>query len=88
MRNVPMHCGRRPTRRGQHQIGAIRLQQIGRTDVRLKSLGDQRDHVHQRLGGLAAFRREVGDLLQGQDMRDFAHMSVYFQLWKIVAILL
>ena len=49
----------KPDGRGQHQVGAIRLQQIRRTDVGLKAPGDQGDHVHQGLGRLAAFRREV-----------------------------
>ena len=46
--------GRSPTRRGQHQVGAVRLQQVGRADIGLKPPGDQRHHVHQRLGRLAA----------------------------------
>ena len=55
-----------PERRGQHQIGAVRLQQIGGADVGVKSPGDQRDDVHQRLGRLAPLRREVGDFFQRQ----------------------
>ena len=43
------------TQRGrEHQVGAVRLQQVGRTDIRMKTAGDQRHHVHQRFGGLAA----------------------------------
>ena len=58
----------KPDSRGQHQIGAVRLQQIGRADVGLKAPGDQRHHVHQRLGGLAALGRQIADLFQSQDV--------------------
>ena len=57
-----------PQRRGQHQVGSIRLQQIRRTDIGLKSPGDQGDHIHEGLGRLAALLRETADLLQGQDV--------------------
>ena len=54
--------------RGQHQIGAVGFEQIRRTDIGLKPFGDQGDHVHQGFGGLAALRRQIADLLQGQDI--------------------
>ena len=53
---------------GQHQIGPVRLKQIGRTNLSLKSLGDQGDDIHQGLGGLALRRRKVGDFLQSEDV--------------------
>ena len=52
--------------RGQHQVGAIRLQQVGRAHVGAKPLGDQGHHVHQRLRRLAALGRQVADFLQAQ----------------------
>ncbi len=55
-------------RRGQHQVGAVRLQQVGGANVGLKAPGDQRDDVHQRLGGLAALGREMADLFQRQNV--------------------
>ena len=55
-------------RRRQHQVGAIRFQQVGRADVGLESPGDQRDHVHQRFGGLAAFPGQRADFVQGEDV--------------------
>ena len=50
--------------RGQHQVGPVRLEQIGRTHVGLKAPGNQRHHVHQRFRGLSAFLREVADFFQ------------------------
>ena len=55
-------------RRGQHQIGAVRLQQVGGANIGLEALGDQRDHVHQRLRRLAALRRKIADFLQRQNI--------------------
>ena len=57
-----------PHGRGQHQIGAVGLQQIGRADIGLESFGDQRDDIHQGLGGFAALGCQIADLLQGQDI--------------------
>ena len=45
----------------QHQIRAVRLQQIGGANIGLEAAGDQRNHVHQRLGGFAALLREIRD---------------------------
>ena len=53
-------------RRGQHEIGAVGLQQVGGANIRAKPSGDQRDHVHQGLGRLAGFRRQVRDFLPRQ----------------------
>ncbi len=53
-------------RRGQHQVGAVRLQKIRRAHVGLKPPGDQSDHVHEGLGRLAALRRQVADLFHGE----------------------
>ena len=61
----------------QHKICAVGFQQIGGTNVGLKSLGDQGDDVHQGLGGLAFFRREVGDFLESEDVSDVASASGY-----------
>ncbi len=78
-RSVPMHSRRKPERRRQHQVGAVRFQQIGGADVGLEAPGDQRDHVHQRFGGFAAFLGEVADFFQGQNvicrLRRCAHIA-------------
>ena len=71
---------------GQHQIGPIRLEQICGTDISLKSLGNQGDDIHQGLGGLALLPREVGDLLQSEDVRDLAHVAGHVQLLNFVVI--
>ena len=48
----------------QHEVGAIRFQQIRRANIGLKPFRDQGDDVHERLGRLAAFFRETADFLQ------------------------
>src|ERR1700722_13211729 len=53
--------------RGQHKIGAIRFQQIGRAHVRPKSLGNEGDHVHESLGRFTALMREIGNFLESQN---------------------
>ena len=68
MRRVPMHCGTKTHSRGQHQVGAVRLQQICGTDIGLKALGDQSDNIHQRFGRFAALGGQIADFLQGQDV--------------------
>ena len=52
-------------RGGQHQVGAIGLQQIGGADIGPEARGDQGDHVHQGVGRLAALLGEVRDLFHG-----------------------
>ena len=54
----------------QHEIGAVRFQQIRRAHIGAKSLGDERDYVHQRFRRLPLLRREVCYLFQGQDVPD------------------
>ena len=54
--------------RGQHQVRSIRLQQIGGADIGPEARGDQSDHVHEGVGGLATLLGEVGDFFHGQDM--------------------
>ena len=73
--------------RGQHQVGPVRFQQVGRTDVGLKPLGNQGDDVHQGLGGLAASFGEVADFLQRQDVTgipslcDLTHVLTFLVVW-------
>ena len=55
-----------PDGRGQHQIGAVRFQQVGGANIDAKPPGNQRDHVHQGLGGLARLRRQVRDFVPRQ----------------------
>ena len=53
---------------GQHEIGAVRLQQIGGANVGLEAPRDQRHNVHQSFGRLAAFLGQVADFLHGQNV--------------------
>ena len=68
-------------RRGQHQVGAIRFQQVHRADIGVKAAGDQGDDVPQRLRRLAALGGELANLLQRQNVirfcpfNDLGHMS-------------
>ena len=54
-------------RGGKHQVRAVRFQQVGRADVGLEARGDQRHHVHQRIGRLALLLRQAGNLFQRQN---------------------
>src|SRR6202020_878550 len=54
----------------QHQIGAIRLQQVRGTNVRIKAFGNQGYDVHQRFCGLALLRCKVCDFLEREHVRD------------------
>jgi hypothetical protein len=56
---TPQSYGRR-----QHQIGAIRLQQVRRAHVRPEPLGNQGDHIHQRFSWLASFCCQVSDFFE------------------------
>ena len=51
---------------GENQVGAIGLEQVGGADVGAEARGDQRDDVHQRVGGVASIAREGSNLFQGQ----------------------
>ena len=55
-------------RRGQHEIGAIRFQQVGGADIGLEAPGNQRDHIHQRFRGLAAFPGQRAEFVQREDV--------------------
>ena len=72
---------------GQHQIRAVGFEKIDRADVGFEALGDQRDHVHQRLGRLAALSCEVSDLFESQDVvrvayfRTLAHALHSLVIW-------
>ena len=57
--------GPQTDRRRQHQVVPVGLQQVDGTNIRIEALGDQRYHVHQRLGRLAALRGEIGNFLEG-----------------------
>jgi hypothetical protein len=63
--------GPKPNRDGQHEIGAIRLQQVDRADVRFEPLLNQVDDVGQRLGGVAALGDQPADFLEGPEQRPF-----------------
>src|SRR5215472_2008452 len=58
----------------QKQIAAVWLEQIRGTDIRVESFGNQLNDVAQRLGWLAAFLRQVGDLLQRKDVFGFGSL--------------
>ena len=55
--------------RGQHQVGAIGLEQVDRADVGVEPPLNQVDDVGQRLGGVAALRDEPADFLERPEQR-------------------
>ena len=67
MRRVPMQPRVEAEGGGEDEIGAIGLKQIGGADVGVKAGGDERDHVHQGVGGLAALFGKAGDFFEGQN---------------------
>src|SRR5438874_1670812 len=50
----------------QDEVGAVWFEEIGGANIGAEAPCDQCDHVHQRLGGFAAFAREIADFLQRQ----------------------
>ena len=56
-------------RRREHQVGAVGLQEIDRTDVGLESPLDQVDDVVQRLGRVPARRHQPADFLERPERR-------------------
>jgi hypothetical protein len=54
--------------RGQHKVGSVRFQQVGRTNIGLKPASNQSNHIHEGLGWFAALRRQIADLFQSQDV--------------------
>ena len=69
-------------RGSEHQIGAVRFQQIGGTDIRVEPVGDEGHDVHQRLGRLTTVDRQVRNLFKCQNIMAFRayrliHISGY-----------
>src|SRR5271166_3464210 len=68
------HCHAQPAhalapqsqRGGEHEVGAIRFQQIDRAHVGSEPLRDQGHHVGQHFGGLATITGEFSNLLHRQ----------------------
>src|ERR1035438_2578262 len=58
-------------RRGQHEVRAVRLQQIGGADIRMETRSDQRHDVHQGVCRLAALFGEARNFFPGQDSTGF-----------------
>ncbi len=52
--------------RGQDQVGSIRLEQIGGTDIGPEPGGDQGDYVHEGVGGFAPLFGEARDFFQAE----------------------
>ena len=61
--------GAQADRRGEHQIGAIRFQQVDRADIGLEPALDQMHDVVERLGGIAARRDEPADFFERPERR-------------------
>ena len=57
--------------RRQHQVDAVRLQQIDGTNIRPEPACNQSDNVHQSFGRLVAFLREIGNIFARQHMTGF-----------------
>ena len=68
-------------RRGQHQVGAVRFQQVHRADIGVKAPGNQGDDVPQRLCRLAALGGELANLLQRQDVIGFCPFNDLGHIW-------
>ena len=68
-------------RRGQHQVGAVRFQQVHRADIGVKAPGNQGDDVPQRLRRLAALGGELANLLQRQDVIRFCPFNDLGHMW-------
>ena len=60
--------GAQTHRGGQHQIRAVRFQQIGGTHIGFGARRNQRDDVHQRFSRFAAGFCKVPDFFQRQDI--------------------
>ena len=45
------------------------------------------DNVHQSLGRFAPLLRKIGNLLQGEDVRDFAGVTVHIQFLDFTGVL-
>jgi hypothetical protein len=64
---------------GQNEVGAVRLEQISRTDVGSEPGRDQSDDVHEGLCRLASVNRQMFNFFPRQHFRDFgcAHSLVH-----------
>ncbi len=60
--------GSKADRCRQHQVRAIRFQQVRGTNIRLTSPRDERDHIHQSLGRFAAVVRQIADLVECENV--------------------
>ena len=63
--------GPQADRGGQHQVGAIRLEQVDRADVGVEPALNQVDDVGQRLGRVAALGDQPADFLERPEQRAF-----------------
>ncbi len=68
---------------GQHEVGSIRLEQISRADIGLKTPGNQSDDVHEGFGRLAALGRQGADLLQSQNVVIVAVLRTWAHVYKV-----
>ena len=68
--------GPQADRRREHQVGAVRLEQVDRADVGLEPALNQVDDVGQRLGGVAALRDQPADFFERPEQRAFVADAV------------
>ena len=61
-----MHSRRSPTVAANTRLARSGSSKICRTDVGVKPLGNEGNHIHQRFGGLPALRRQVRNFIQRQ----------------------
>ena len=54
--------------RGEDEVRAIGLEQVGGADVGFEARRDEGDDVHESVGGFAALLGEVGDFFERQDV--------------------
>ena len=68
-------------RRRQHQIGAIRLQQIRRANIDAEPPRNQPDHIHKSFGWIARLRRQARNFVPGDYVVRLERTHCMFQSW-------
>ena len=70
-----MHVGSQAKGGGEHEIGAVWFEQVGGADIGVETAGDERHHVHQRLGGSRACGGELPQLFEREEETGVANVG-------------